>query len=311
MFSYSESQVKAIAVKLIGTQVVVRPVGNHELKRHLVYHLTNNKNISRVLKLYYKKNRWNREVGALKLFANSSVKCPKLIDCGILENDTDWLMMEYVDGNNFDVIKDCIPINQQIKLIRQMGEELGKIHSLKTFDYFGNLDENGCVINPNSEYAVKFMRSREKILEELVDRHYSETNLLHAAGEYLKQNFHLVEDIKQYHLCVNDCGQRNIIVDQKNDLWELAAIIDFEQCTVGDKERDLANLYYDLLSERVEYGEAFLDGYRKYSEISDSFFDKLEFYVLDSCLSSCTWAREQAPNYYRKMIQIISKLIQM
>ncbi len=43
-----------------------------------------------VIKLYCKKNRWNREVASLKLFANTEALVPEIVDYGIFDDGLEW-----------------------------------------------------------------------------------------------------------------------------------------------------------------------------------------------------------------------------
>lgn len=62
---------------VIGTIDEFKPIGNHQLKRHLVYKLTSGTE-EYVVKIYYKKNRWNREIASLKLFEHTEVLAPRI-----------------------------------------------------------------------------------------------------------------------------------------------------------------------------------------------------------------------------------------
>lgn len=48
MFPYTAEQVRATAERILGSSVTLRLIGHHDLKRHLVYHLTNDAALSRV-----------------------------------------------------------------------------------------------------------------------------------------------------------------------------------------------------------------------------------------------------------------------
>lgn len=137
------------------------PVGNHHLKRHLVYKINIENERPFIFKLYYKTRRRSREIASLKLLEDSNVKCPKIIKYCNLENGQEWLIMEYIEGVLFDEIITEVPINIKLNLFEQLGEELGKIHSFKTFDFFGEWDENGNSINNITNYYDYFVKNVE------------------------------------------------------------------------------------------------------------------------------------------------------
>jgi len=104
IINYSDNEAKDIISKLLNKNIKITPIGNHELKRHLVYSVKSEDEIIGVFKIYYKKNRWNREVASLKFLDGSGIKAPKILSLGKLEDGTEWLFMKYMEGEIFEKI---------------------------------------------------------------------------------------------------------------------------------------------------------------------------------------------------------------
>ena len=307
MLNYSDEQIKEIISKLLNENVEVIPIGNHELKRHLVYRVKNKNGVMGVIKLYYKKNRWNREVASLRFLEGSGVKAPKILKFGKLEDGTEWLFMEHKEGEVFTKVKDAMSEDNVKEIYGAMGEQLGKIHSLKTFDFFGNWDENGNSIDNIKDFSVIFRKNVNAVFKELFDQHLEEEPLQRQCAEILKGKLNLVDDVKVAQLHNGDFGERNILVKKVDNKWELSALIDFEHCVPYDRDSEIIDCYYKLLDENQKFADAFKLGYEKYMKFSNDLEKKKELYELYSGLSICSWAKIQAPDYYREGIKILKK----
>lgn len=309
MLNYSDKQIKEIISKLLNENVEIEPIGNHELKRHLVYRVKSKNKILGVFKLYYLKNRWNREVASLRLLQGSDIKAPKILKLGKLQDATEWLLLEHIEGEVFSKVKCNMSVENIMDLYEAIGEKLGKIHSLKTFNFFGDWDENGNSLENIKDYSVVFKNSVERILKELFSQHLEEEELQRKGSEKLRGMLHLVEAVKEAHLSNGDFGERNILVKKVGSKWELSAFIDFEHCVPKDKDAELIECYYRLLEENKSFAESFKVGYEKHMKFSDDLEKKKELYDIYSALSICSWAKKQAPDYYWEGIKILKKYL--
>jgi aminoglycoside phosphotransferase (APT) family kinase protein len=307
MLTCSYEQTKEIVSKLLNANVEVYPIGNHELKRHLVYRVENESGIIGVLKVYYKKNRWNREVASLKFLEGSAVKAPRILRFGKFCDGTEWIFMEHKEGEVFSKVKDSMSEDNAKEIYEAMGEQLSKIHSLKTFDFFGNWDENGNSIDNIKDFSRIFRKNVDAVLRELFDQHLEEEPLQRQCSEILKGKLNLVEDVKVAHFHNGDFGERNILVKKADNKWKLSALIDFEHCVPYDRDSEIIDCYYKLLDENQKFAEAFKRGYEKYMKFSDDLEKKKELYELYSGLSICSWAKIQAPEYYWEGVKILKK----
>jgi len=309
ILNYSDEQIKEIVSKLLNENIEVVPIGNHELKRHLVYTVKNESGIIGVFKFYYKKNRWNREVASLRFLEGCRVKAPKILKFGKLENGTEWIFMEHKQGEVFSKVKDSMGEDNSKEIYEAMGEQLGKIHSLKTFDFFGNWDENGNSIDNIKDFSTAFRENVDAVLKELFDQHLEEEALHRQGAEILNRKLNLVDDVKVSHLHNGDFGERNILVKKVDNKWKLSALIDFEHCVPYDRDSEIIDCYYKLLDENKKFAEAFKLGYEKNMKFSEDLEKKKELYELYSGLSICSWAKIQAPDYYWEGISILKKYL--
>lgn len=309
MFSYSDKEVESSISTIIGKCVQVTPIGNHHLKRHLVYLVRDKYEVLGVFKLYYKKDRWRREVGTLKLLGEANIKCPRIIKYGKFVDDTEWLFMSYVDGKVFEKVRDYISDENLKEIYLEIGEELSKIHRIKTFKCFGTWDENCNLTNVEDDFVVRFRKNSNKLIEETLNQHLQEEELQRKAGERIRELYYLVTEVKEGNICNGDIGDRNILVEKIEGKWKLAAFIDFEHTLSYDKDSDLIAYYCRLNDKNKKMAENFRVGYEKNMEISKELYKKRELYDLYDGIGICSWAKLQAPDYYLEGVELLKKYI--
>ncbi|QEK10982.1 aminoglycoside phosphotransferase family protein [Crassaminicella thermophila] len=299
-----DDEARNIIKDVFKQKISIKPVGNHYLGRHRVYLVTDENNQSVIFKLYLKKNRWNREVATLKLLSNSKIKVPKLIDYGRW-NEKEWMITEYIQGKIFSKIEDEVEVKNQLKVFREMGKELGKIHNFKIFDFFGNWDENGKSLDYGMDYKEVFKRRYYSVLEKIFEKELPHRELHKKAAQYIEKKFCVIENVKKAVLCHNDFDIRNIILRKTDDTWMLAGIIDFEQSFPWDKDLDMAYLYYRIASKNRGYEKAFLEGYKEESVLEESFYEKMKFYLIYIGLYICSWSYDRAFDHYMQGVNIL------
>lgn len=310
MQHYTETKIKQVLKDTLKKNVEIHPIGNHKLNRHLVFHVTSKSNYSSVFKLYYKRNRWNSEVASFKVLQNSKVKAPALLDMGILSDGTEWILLEYLSGSTFDKVRNELTQDAQKRILYQMGEELGKIHGLRTFDFFGPWDENcNSIHNQQMEFKTHFEQGVENRMQSIYEQKLPEEKLFRDAYQEIQKYFDLLEDVNEFCLCCSDFGPRNVIIDQINGQWELVGIIDFEHSCPWDPDRDLVDIFHTLFWDDTSMERDFLDGYRQHKSINDSYYQKKQLYMLNVGLGICSWARTDAPDYYQEGIKILQRYL--
>jgi Predicted aminoglycoside phosphotransferase len=311
MLDYTDAQVKRIAASIAGTNhVEVEAIGNHELRRNLVYKIMVPDSMPLVLKFYYIKNRINREIAALSLLRNTGVKCPEIIRWGSLSNGIEWLLCSYMEGKPFERFIRKMPRDSVCRIFRSMGEKLGKIHSLKTFDFCGNWDERGKSIEHNVDYFSYFVNRTEKDIGDVLKYDDApEWDMIVKAVQRVRDNYHLIEGIHEYRLCHNDFDGRNILVKEDGDVWDICGIIDFEQSMPGNIELDIAGLYQKYFLDDSSLEKEFFSTYNQYISFDMEFYSRLEFYLLCRAIGICSWTYKRVPGYYREGVDLIDRIV--
>jgi aminoglycoside phosphotransferase (APT) family kinase protein len=290
-------------------KVSIKPVGNHDLERHMVYVVTDEENHAVVFKLYFKKNRWNREVAALRMLSKSEVKVPKLLDYGI-QKEKEWMITEFIEGNTFSTVQEKVSMENQWEIFKEMGKELGKMHSLKIFDFFGNWDENGNPLDEGKSYREVFQNRYDTVVKTLFKKKLPHRELHKKWVRYIEKNIYILEDVKTAVLCHNDYDMRNVMIKKVHNGWCFRGIIDFEQSFPWDKDLDLVYLYYILSIKGEGHEKSFLKGYEEMSKLEDSFYKKIKFYLAYIGLYICSWAYDIAPDHYRNGLNILRELME-
>ena len=310
MLEYTEKEIIKTAAQILeNDELKITPVGNHHLKRHLVYHLTDREGLSLIFKLYYKSNRWNREVATLKILKDSNIKAPLLYNYGKLDDGTEWIMTQHIDGYPLVDVIEILSHQDKLNIFQEMGEQLGQLHTFKEFEFFGNWNENGQILNKDKNYYGRVKQGTEKMIEKVLNAHYPEIKLHKNAANVIRNNYHLIADIKEFHLCHNDFDDRNVLVRKEDGKWKLAAVIDFEQSYPGNKDIDFTSLYQKFFLDHQYLEKAFLSGYQEYSKMRDDFKDRLDFYLLRTGMSICSFAYTQAPDYYQRAVALLERIL--
>ncbi len=309
MAEFSENDIKQAIQAIIGEKVYILPIGNHHLERNFVYYVKTHSGSSLIFKLYLKKNRWNREVASLELLKQSDILCPHIIDWGKLEDETEWLMTNYFDGYSLSLMQNVIDDHNKLSIYKDMGRQLGKLHSFKSFDFFGNWDENGNSVDNVNSYRVYFDKHIDSVLRELSNQSFPQEKLIKKAIKAVMDNIDILNCVTASCLCHNDFSERNSMVVKSNNHWTLQAIIDFEQSLPSDRDKDLTYICNQLARKSPSYEHAFLEGYTEFCCLSKDFYAKKEFYLLYFGLYICSWSFKQAPEHYLEGIQLLNALV--
>ncbi len=307
MLNYTQEEIRRIAAELLQEEnVTITPIGNHQLNRNLVYKVDNNKGPATALKLYYKKNRWNREVATLSRLKDSQVLSPGLLGHGILKDGIEWCLMAYFEGIPLIEVFDDISEEDRKALMRLLARQMGALHAL-SFPYFGNWDENGVSLDKGVKYSDILIEKIECNMITLLQQQLPQQQLHKRALERLRGYYDVFDEVDTASLCHNDIDARNILVRKEEGEWSLA-IIDFEQSYPWDREHDLKNLYHTIFLDNKPMEEEFLNIYSQYHSLSKSFKTKMQAYLLYLGLNICSWSYFQAPEYYRQGIELLERL---
>ncbi|MBS4537197.1 aminoglycoside phosphotransferase family protein [Clostridium sp. D2Q-11] len=310
MLNYTEYEIKQILEEEFGKKLVIQPIGNHELGRHLVYKVNNLFSYPVVLKLFCKDNRINREISSLKLLANSTIKVPKLLYQGTLKEGTEWIIINYLEGKSLHSLYNLLDESEKIDILYSMGEELGKIHNNNTFDFFGNWNRFGDSTEIRKDFKSVFKKRVEITIENLLSQDLPHIKTFNAAISTLRNSYYIFSDVRTSRLCHNDYDGRNILVAKKNDNWIITGVIDFEQSIPWDIDYELSYIHYRLKDEGVEYLKSFIDGYKSIFDYNFKISEKARMYLLYKGIEICSWSYEIDKKYYLRGLKIIKNNLQ-
>jgi len=305
---YSRYEMQAIISNILKKDVTLLPIGNHELRRHLVYKV---KTVDGdfVFKYYYQDIYGGREVSTLRLLGETDIKHARLIDSGTFGEEREWLMMELLEGMPMDKIMHHIPEEQQIDIYTDMGRELAKLHEAKTFDSFGSLSEDLSFIEPYSNFKKAFMDSNMYCFNKINESDLESKDYLMHAINKIENNLDLLDHVTEPRLTHFDFSPRNIFIGKKNNKRYLKAVLDFELCRPWDKNADFTHLILRDFPENTKYEEAFFNGYREFSSLDGNFHKTIDLYMLTLCVNVCSWAKDIAPSYYELAYNKLIKLL--
>lgn len=308
MLRYTPEELRTHTARILGSNdFALRPIGNHELGRHLVYQVTQPGVAPRVLKLYFKKNRRSREIASLRLLADTDVKRAEIADVGTLPDGTEWLMSTFFPGKILDRVWDQMSQGEEANMFKALGNELGKIHNAATFPFFGHWNEQGESLYGFQRYFTEFVRSSEYVIRQLRSQQLPDQVLLNRAVSIIRKHYPLMDTIRVARLTHHDYDGRNILVDQQEGHWRIQGIIDFEQSYPGNREIDLAGIYARYLMGNTRGEEAFFKGYAQHLEVDEGFYQRLPYYLLCKGVVICSWTYQRAPEYYEEGIRLVER----
>lgn len=308
MLTYTPEEIRHELTDILGTpHFAIRPIGNHELGRHLVYQVLQENREPLVFKLYCKKNRRLREIASLSLLKATDVKCSRIIQAGVFSDGTEWLLSTFISGIILDRVWDQMNHRQELEMFESLGDELGKIHGAKQFDYFGHWTEAGESVYGFQRYYTEFVRSSEYVFRHVLAQNLPDGVLLIRAIGIIRKHYHLIAGLTESRLTHHDYDGRNILVSQGSGGWQIQGVIDFEQSFPGNPEIDLAGIYARYLMGEARREEAFFRGYEKHMKVDAGFSRRLPYYLLCKGVVICSWTYDQAPDYYAEGIQLIRR----
>jgi len=306
---YTLQEMQHIIANIFNTnQCKIVPIGNHDLNRHLVYKVILPED-SYVIKFYYKWNRRNREIAAHKVIESlTDVKVPKMINYGTLEDGREWMAYEFIEGHMLEDIQPDLDAYELDSLFEEMGEQLGKMHAAKQFDYFGDWDENGKSLHDITSFKQCFIRRQESHVQTLRKFALPEKRMLESAIALMRELYCVLDSIHESRLCHRDFDGRNILVVKGRLKWEISGIIDFEQSSPYYTGSDIVNLYRKYFIDTPELETAFYRGYERFHTL-DSYFVSLKDYLLLSLgVAICSWSYDDARPHYYEGIRILEFL---
>lgn len=310
MFIYSDEITEKVS-KYIGCSYTVKEVGHHNLGRHFVYLIEDEKGENYILKIYGKAFRFCNELIGLKLLRDK-IKCPILLTNGEVFSKTEWMLMSQIDGIILEDVWNELSINNKAFLMEEMGEILGRIHSSYEYDYYGAWKECGTFILNHQDFIEYRKNSDKIIIDNIIKQGIPNKELINSSYERLVKYYDYIQPRNIPRLCHHDFSARNMLVNKTNKSWSITGIIDFEHCYPDDADIDFADLYHKVFLDEPWLKESFFNSYKKHIEIQEDILEnKMNYYLLNKGLFICSWAYYTAPDYYLEGIKLLERLNSM
>jgi Ser/Thr protein kinase RdoA (MazF antagonist) len=305
---YSRLEMQAIISNILKEDVTILPIGNHELRRHLVYRVETKKGPF-VFKYYYQDIYGGREISALKLLDKSSIPHAPLIDYGVFGSDREWLMMTLLEGMPMDKIMKHMSKENLRDVYFDMGKVLGQIHESQTFQAFGDLSADNSFVKAYNHFGDAFNANNQYCYDKVYNSPSKVQAILITAIKRIEKNMALLDAVKTPQLTHMDYSPRNIFLSKEKEKRVFKAVFDFELCRPWDKNADFSQLILRDFSGHPDFEKSFYEGYETVSSIDDLFYETSDFYTLNLCIQVCSWAEEVAPQYFDLALKTLLKIL--
>lgn len=285
--------------------VKIKPCGNHDLNRNLVY-IVETQSQKVVIKFYSKKGKRIREIETLQMLPWSKLH---VLAIGISNDDKEWLIYNYIEGVMLDAVYQNLCEANKATLFFEIGTELGRLHSSKTFDYFGDWhDEKKSDV---SMYKAFVEADTNRIIKNIRIQELPHKEILLKAATIAEDAYHEIEHLKHGCLVHRDFDGRNIILKKDIDgFYRFQATLDFEKCVSFSPLYDVAGLYRKYFILEPHLVEHFFKGYFKTMTWDDSYKGALRFQLYRMGLDIGSWSLQVSEAYYNETIRFLSQLME-
>jgi aminoglycoside phosphotransferase (APT) family kinase protein len=242
-----------------------------------------------------------REVAVLGIARKAGIKVPKVFDFAVDGPDSAALL-EFVNGTILSKLLESKD-RDSIAIFSSVGEELGKIHSLRfpkagTFSSDGGVREFGDFSDAGLKYLHDFLNGRAG--ERLGDR------LTEALLSLIDRDWRLVRDNFRGAALVHcDFNPKNILIlDGK-----IAGVLDWEFSIAGDPLIDFGNFFRFIDDYTVKERVVFLNSYVYAGGFLPTNWRKIA--RLHDLVSMCAFLseKEEMPASFRTARMVIEETI--
>ncbi len=211
--------------------------------------------------------------------AKTSVPIPEVIAADESCQKWPWryLIKTYLPGIPWADVAKRVPGEALDTARFDLGNAVAALHELR-FAGFGELDLLAEIPEP-LPYPEALARRVWQMIPSPDRRDYILTMLAAHAG--------LFRNIQAATLCHEDFHWYNLLLDEVNREWRLAAILDFEKAWAGDREIDLARM--DLWGMT---GGPFWKAYQEHRLLDSGYTERKALYQLIWCVEYAENSRE-------------------
>lgn len=243
--------------------------------------------VNRDLLMPFELNLMKDEEYVYKLCKNNKIPCSNVLLCDTEKKiiNRDYMIVEYVDSKALSEIK--ISEDIENKLYYEVGQHISKLHSI-TSEKFGRVYDvsEGNGFSLWSEYLIDEV---SKLSEKIRKFNIFDDEQLELFKSCIYKYKEILDEVKTPHLVHGDLWAGNILVENKNNNFNIAAIIDADRAIFGDIEFEFANPWIT--------NKHFIEGYGKElsSDIKSEIRKKI-YSLLYSLIDSYVWYVEYDNN---------------
>ena len=230
-----------------------------------------------------------------ELFINHKIPCPIILKTDISKKliPYDYVISKRLKGNALDKDFSNQTINSKIKIIKELGKYLGKIHSIR-FNKFGDISKRGSkfVVGPAHELSDVSKKIKSGPFSSWKDMHreiiksrlyyFKETefeDVIELIKKYFKKNEYLIDYKITPRLLHLDLNRNNIFV--KNN--KITGFLDVEESLIGHNEYDLMRTELHFKGN-LKLRNEFFKEYTKYVNLDAGYEERRPFYSLSRAL---------------------------
>lgn len=236
--------------------------------------------VNRDLLMPFELNLMKGEEYVYKLCKNNRIPCSNVLLCDTEKKiiNRDYMMVEYIDSKALSEIK--IGEDIENKLYYEVGEHISRLHNI-TSEKFGWVCDvsEGNGFSLWSEYLIYEV---SKLSDKIRKFNIFDDEQLELFKSCIYKYKEILDEVKTPHLVHGDLWAGNILVENKNNNFNIAAIIDADRAIFGDIEFEFANPWIT--------NKHFLKGYGKeLSNDTKSEIRKKIYSLLYSLIDSYVW----------------------
>lgn len=295
---YKREEMKLLINNILGANCEVLPIGNHELKRHLVY-MVNTDADKYVFKYYYRENACNNEIYTLKLLEDTDLPVAKLIDHGMIGDSNEWILLSFIKGVPFSKHFRSIDEESRKSIFIEMGEILSKIHQIPVEEvlFAGEANYRDALEKSLNGYVSDIKKMKKDV------------PIVQIALKYLNESMEIFETAVDGCYCHRDYDGRNVLILRNEEGWSISGVLDFEKSMYWDRSYDFTFMFINHFYEHPEYTKYFVEGYTKNMELPSNINELLKFYMVYDCIKALSWCKDLSPEYFEKCLKIIQDIL--
>lgn len=237
-----------------------------------------------------KYDKFKKVAKIVKHFHKHGVKCINPVLLGkTSDHQYCYFVVEYLKGRSSESVLPYLSKNEQQEIGIAAGEELRKLHKLKSPK------------NNKNWFELRYLKFREQLknFRELKLTFYKEKYVL----DYIYEHLHLMKG-RPFRFQHNDYNVRNIIVNNN----KFKGIIDFDAYKWGDPLHDFYKLPWGTKNCSPWFAKGIIIGYCGGS-IPDSFWELYNLYVMLNLHRRLIWAYQKKPSRIKLRLKIIEDII--